>query len=967
MRITRSYGWILFFSLGATLFSQSARPLLPSRTVTGVLRPGVTHVYSVAPQLTMVEITASGASVLVDYGGPRGERRRVEADGDPTPIYLAAAGLLKLRLAEDGPSATVSLIAKPAPLREDLLETQTLTAQALKLAPKAASERYLEAARKWELAGDIRNAAAALAAAAEIQSHQGGREAAAAHHERAAEICASAKLQACQARSLLAAGTAYDVLGKPTESRDRLARSLTLYESLSDLRGQARVRKQIGEMEDTVGNKDEALRQYEQSLQLFRKAADGKGEGQVLSDIGVTYYSIGHPERALTYYRRANPLLRSARDRQNVAVNYLNIGVAHEEMGELDQALINHKKALPVFKAIHDDQNRAYCLHGIGATYRKLGNDALAERYIARSLQLFRKAADMRGETTALNNLGRIYMTSGRPLEALRTFEQALEKFEKAEIATGKAYALSNIGDAYVTLQQQDKARLHLNRAIATFQSIQDRSGESFALHRRARSFREQGDFESAQRDITAAMALVESFRTELENENNRASYFAGVRDLHEFQVDLLALRDKAEPARGYAEKAFESCEKFRARSLLEALPGSSSRGKETALLQPEAVSLGELQNELLDPDVALIQYILGDERSYGWVVTKQRFRMVVLPKRSVIEREVRQLTRALPSPAPGPSSAALVGQILLQPFRDDIAGKKLVISADGILQLVPFGVLPVSARRLINRHEVVMIPSASVLKAIRRQSSRRQPPPKYVAVFADAVYEAEDSRLKRKPTPADQIDDLRRSTLQVRGRNRAGFTRLQNTAAEGKTIFDLAPRGSATLLTDFEVSRANVLRADLGQYRVIHFAVHGLMNSDQPELSGLALSQFDADGQRIDSFLRVADVYNLRAPVELVVLSACETAAGRDVKGEGVVSLTRAFLYAGAARVVASLWEVPDASTRELMALFYQAMIQNRLSPAAALRRAQLAMARNPQYRDPYYWAGFTLHGEWR
>jgi CHAT domain-containing protein len=161
--------------------------------------------------------------------------------------------------------------------------------------------------------------------------------------------------------------------------------------------------------------------------------------------------------------------------------------------------------------------------------------------------------------------------------------------------------------------------------------------------------------------------------------------------------------------------------------------------------------------------------------------------------------------------------------------------------------------------------------------------------------------------------------------------------------------------------------NRATALGPNLSQYQIIHFATHGLLNSQHPELSGVVLSLFDEEGRPQDGFLRLHDIYNLKLAADLVVLSACKTGLGKEIKGEGLVGLTRGFFYAGAPRVVASLWKVDDRATAELMKLFYQRMLRDGLRPAEALRKAQIDMLKQPRWAAPYYWAGFTLQGEWK
>jgi CHAT domain-containing protein len=177
----------------------------------------------------------------------------------------------------------------------------------------------------------------------------------------------------------------------------------------------------------------------------------------------------------------------------------------------------------------------------------------------------------------------------------------------------------------------------------------------------------------------------------------------------------------------------------------------------------------------------------------------------------------------------------------------------------------------------------------------------------------------------------------------------------------------ELVPASDSVIYSDFDATRDNLRKLDLSQYRILHFATHGRLNAKRPELSGLVLSLVDRNGQPTTGFVGLSDIYNLRAPVDLVVLSACRTALGKEVRGEGLIGLTRGFMYAGASSVVASLWKVDDEATAELMKRFYADMLQRGMTPAAALRAAQNSIRREPQWRSPHYWAAFTLQGEYR
>ena len=192
-------------------------------------------------------------------------------------------------------------------------------------------------------------------------------------------------------------------------------------------------------------------------------------------------------------------------------------------------------------------------------------------------------------------------------------------------------------------------------------------------------------------------------------------------------------------------------------------------------------------------------------------------------------------------------------------------------------------------------------------------------------------------------------------------------FVRLRFSRNEAEEIARLAPADGVLKALDFDASRDIVLRPDFGEYRIVHFATHSLLNNANPELSGVVLSLVDRAGRPQNGFLRLYDIYNLRLNADLVVLSACQTALGEEIKGEGLVGLTRGFLYAGAPRVVATLWKVDDRATSEAMKRFYEGILARGQRPAAALRDAQVAMWKAKGWEAPYYWAAFTLQGEWR
>ena len=408
----------------------------------------------------------------------------------------------------------------------------------------------------------------------------------------------------------------------------------------------------------------------------------------------------------------------------------------------------------------------------------------------------------------------------------------------------------------------------------------------------------------------------------------------------------------------------------------------------------------------MLDSDTILLEYSLGDEHSFLWAVTPTSLDVYELPKREEIEARAQrvlnlltarqqtpgeyeiQSTRITKADADYWTEAAALSKTLLGPVAAQLGNKRLAVVASGALQYIPFAALPEvdgqglgssKNQPLIVNHEIVSLPSASLLAVERRNLQKRGVATKSLAVIADPVFEKNDPRIKqfatnmKVQTPKSQIDNINhnallRAALEVDGSDSHGFSRLLYSRVEANKILStMGDRSDRFAALDFAANRKTAFSADLGKYRYIHFATHGLLDEVHPELSGLVLSLINEKGQQQDGFLRLHDIYNLKLSADLVVLSACRTGLGKQIKGEGLVGLTQGFMYAGSPRVVASLWKVQDDSTAELMASFYSAILKEGKRPAAALREAQLSMSRTKAWQAPFYWAAFAIQGEWK
>ncbi len=394
-----------------------------------------------------------------------------------------------------------------------------------------------------------------------------------------------------------------------------------------------------------------------------------------------------------------------------------------------------------------------------------------------------------------------------------------------------------------------------------------------------------------------------------------------------------------------------------------------------------------------LDKDTILLQYSLGEKYSYLWAVTPDSFQSYELPKQEEIEKAASTLYTLLHSPpiqgasaqekakavAKTAKAANELSQLILAPVANKLGGKRLVVVTDGILYKIPFAVLTEPGKSvaaanyqpLVVNHEIVSLPSISSFATHRQKLKGRKMAPKTLAVLADPVFSADDTRVTGKPQDNSSSNELvtEKSALErsMRSINQNKLERLDGTRQEAEAILKLVSPSDSLQAFDFDANYNWATSKQLSQYRLLLFATHGILDDVNPELSQIVLSQINKQGKPQRGSLRLNDIFNLDLPAELIVLSACESGLGKNVQGEGLVGLTRGLMYAGSARVAVSLWKVNDVSTKELMSEFYKQMLQQGKSPTAALRAAQIKMWQHQDWQNPSYWAAFTLQGEWR
>jgi CHAT domain-containing protein/Tfp pilus assembly protein PilF len=836
-------------------------------------------------------------------------------------------------------------------------------------------------------------------------------------------------------------GRACDDLGERLRAVEFFEQALRLSPADENPEGAAQILIRLGVVYGSTGESQKALDAYGQALSLSEKVGNRRALAAVLNNLGLAHANLGDYGRAIEYYDRALKLCRELELRGGEAMTLHNIGLAHRAAGEMQQAIDSHNQALAIHKASNSRSGQSLDLQALGAAHHALGDERRALEFFDQTLVLRRALNDRRGEAVTLMSMGVALAALGETQKAHDYLTQSLPLHRAIVNPEGEAETLLNLALIKYALGDANEARKLLDQSLRLTESIRTK-----APGQELRS----SYFAAVQRRYELGIDLLMRMHQDRQAEGQdvaalELSERARARSLLELLTEGGAdIRQGVDPALLTQERTLRQRLNARAEAQTRLLGGkhteaqAANSAKEVAdltaklqeaetrirtisphyaaLTQSQPTTVAEIQKQLLDEDTLLLEYALGEKRSYLWLVSAASVNSYSLPPRAEIEAAARKVYDLLTARQPQsgmseqqkseqikkaeaeyPAQAAALGRMLLQPIASRLGDKRLVIVASGMLEYLPFAALPAPLADgqgqtgplpLLATHEVIHLPSASVLAELRREIAARQPAAKMIAIFADPVFAATDPRVGAiskasknrpatalaRPVPAQMAKDAAKSEPElaraVRGFDltaRGDLSRLPFSRDEAESILAFAPGGVSLKALSFDASRATATGSDLSQYRIVHFATHGLLNSEHPELSGLVLSLVDASGKPQDGFLRLHEIYNLKLNADLVVLSACQTGLGKQIKGEGLVGLTRGFMYAGAPRVVASLWQVSDLATAELMKHFYRGLLKDGMRPAAALRAAQLEMIKQKRWSSPYFWAAFALQGEWR
>ncbi|MEM7483098.1 MAG: CHAT domain-containing tetratricopeptide repeat protein [Acidobacteriota bacterium] len=782
-------------------------------------------------------------------------------------------------------------------------------------------------------------------------------------------------------------------------ARPHLERARQLAESLGEAVVANHVLANAARLAAGEGKTDEALRMFLDLEQRWRELERPLEEADALHNRASLLARQGKLEEAALAFEQCVSAQTSGGHEPGRVAALIHLGDTRLRLHRWDQAIEALEAAAEAGpRGKLDRRWSAFLDNSLGLAYSRVGSSSkVSDEQLNQAIEHFSAAQSKAEEDDNWRlaavikfNLGALLQEQGRSESAIAAFEDSLVAFERWGDESRRAMALLGLGLA----------------------------------------LRDQGHLGPALERLSTAVDLVEGQRLQHSGWDFRMWFLASKKRYFEELIDLLAelhLQDTS-PRQGpsYAERALQVAERRRARTFLDSLAETHlrvdvpsglleqekellaalhglqnrSRGVEdpslelerqdllvrleslrgrileahpqfAALTRPAPLSLEEVRTRVLDRRSHLLVYSVGERRSFVWSLDAHgSLEIHSLAGRKEMEASVGDAMKWVLSRAKGASSLrhAALAQLadrLLPPPNAMPSSERWMIVPDGILEMVPFSALRVAQPSdsdriyLLEQREVVVLPSASTLAAIRQEAPRRRQPAIPMAIFADPVFSPTDPRLSEGFPPTGRPAASPNEFLE--------FPRLSHSRSEALAIAQLLPQEARVVGLDFDAAKSPTFFEYLENAGILHLATHGIVDPQHPQLSSLLFSRFDAQGRPQEGHLYAHEIFDRRIAAELVVLSACQSGIGREVPGEGVQGLSRAFHYAGAPRVVMSLWNVNDRSTAALMQAFYRGLLEQRLAPAEALRTAQLSLLKGDQeaWREPRHWAAFVLSGD--
>ncbi len=786
--------------------------------------------------------------------------------------------------------------------------------------------------------------------------------------------------------------------GQTGESIRRYEEAATIAHQANDRTSQALALTRAGSLLRVSALYEEALYCFGRAIELYRHEKNPRGEALARSSLSTVYSETGDFENARRQLQSALPLAKELNDKWLDETLLLKLGIVEKEAGNLEGALGFGLQALAL------DSEQDY---------------EAAKREERRTLEQTLEAPQTAGLTRLelMFHLGTVYAALGEHRQSASFFERALAVSRERRRPLVSAVMLGNLAGSQLRLGDAARAKELAAQALDRLrQSGGSKHWESIFLYYLAEAERALGAGEAALAGFREAVEAVEQARSlSIPSEVSRAGIVSARHEVFAGAIDFLVGRNRG-------DEAFEIAEAWHARAFLDILtesridPSSDLSAAEREQEDKLFARISAVQKELWRPEVppareqelkaqlaaaesdleafqfavrranpryadikyprplksaqiakgfqgketALVEFVVGEQKSFAWAVSRGKVTTVTLPPRKEIDGLVAGYRAALServsaltvksATACADALGAELYQKLFAPLEPHLAeARTLVVVPDGSLLYLPFETLRSADAYLLERFAVSYAPSATALAVIQGARRGAGGEPRGIVAFGDPVY------TNAKYDPAE--------VLSAQAERRFDLTQLPYTRGEVTGITALFPTAERRTFWGADAREERVKSEDLSRSRYLHFAAHGVIDETHPMRSGIVLSS--APDSKEDGILQMSEVMRLKLNAEVVTLSACRTGLGKLLRGEGVIGLTRAFQYAGADNVVVSLWNVNDIATAELMKAFYQNLTRG-LAKDEALRQAKLQLLRGKQraWAHPYFWAAFVLVG---
>jgi CHAT domain-containing protein/Tfp pilus assembly protein PilF len=818
-------------------------------------------------------------------------------------------------------------------------------------------------------------------------SYLGGNESALACFQEALTIQRRFQDRNGEAISLTDIARVEALLGRKHIAMAHYEHALALSQTVGNVRNEATVLSSLGLLFIDLGDNDKAQLLLRDALVLRKRGRDSRGEAYTLNTIGYLNWRSGHYESALGRYKAASSLAHSLGEKRLECGVHNNVGRLFSSQRRFLEAIAEYEATIELAREIGERRVEAVSLLNLGRAYVDSGQLEPAIQSFSEGLALVTEVGDKAMEVVGLHGLAECAYAQGQSFAAREKIELALEiiESERSHISSHElrtAYSASAYQfyslyvDILMTLDKGQPNHGFAELALKTNERLKARS--LFEMLAEARN-----DVEGSE---TRLVSLVNSIRAKLEQ-------------LSEERVRAELLNSNQEQ-KVVEELVAAETEYDRAVQRL----GNSRRSFENAY--PPPLSIEDIRRQVLDDESILLSFMFNERKGHLWIVSRDAFYSLPLPNRSEIDNSVSIVYRSLIARTlfiPGETQNARAARIaaadldflpaakelsasILGPARKYLNRRRLLVVADGPLLHLPMAVLPLSTSNsdyvpIVYDHEVIALPSASLVGQLRTQFEHESSHPKQISIFADPVFSAEDTRLHlaktlRGPNRVQpyldngDVHEAIRNAAEWRGGAKSAslLPRLPGTRTEAMAISALVSENNRLLALDFDASLNRLLETDVANSQILHFATHGILDPEHANLSGIMLSLFQKDGSRQAGFLSARHVLSKRFNSSLAVLSACRTGIGREIVGDGLVGLPRAFMFSGVRRLLVTMWAVDDAATSDFMAAFYRELLGSaNADPSSVLRTTQLQTMKHSERSFPYFWGAFSLYGDWK